>query len=203
MSNIPDPTLLALHNLRIAGELSIERLSTLPGVRREHLYRLEADGLIVCKRQGTAWAVTDAGRDLVNQLVEQELVLTKARSVVEGAYERFRALNNPFLEICASWQLRDGVNNRNDHSDHRYDQRVLNRLVRIHSQVKPICKCLESCLHRFNGYEHRFASAVAQLNAGRLEWLTNPSIDSYHTVWFELHEDLLVTLGKRRSEEYL
>jgi hypothetical protein len=26
-------------------------------------------------------------------------------------------------------------------------------------------------------------------------------IDSYHTVWFELHEDLLSTLGIERSKE--
>ena len=26
-------------------------------------------------------------------------------------------------------------------------------------------------------------------------------IDSYHTVWFELHEDLLATLGIERSSE--
>jgi hypothetical protein len=26
-------------------------------------------------------------------------------------------------------------------------------------------------------------------------------VDSYHTVWFELHEDLLCTLGLERSSE--
>ena len=26
-------------------------------------------------------------------------------------------------------------------------------------------------------------------------------IDSYHTVWFELHEDLLATLGLERAAE--
>jgi len=26
-------------------------------------------------------------------------------------------------------------------------------------------------------------------------------IDSYHTVWFELHEDLLATLGRRRGDD--
>jgi hypothetical protein len=27
------------------------------------------------------------------------------------------------------------------------------------------------------------------------------TLDSYHTVWFQLHEDLLVTLGISREEE--
>ena len=30
---------------------------------------------------------------------------------------------------------------------------------------------------------------------------TKPVIESYHTVWFELHEDLLVTLGLDRAAE--
>ena len=34
-----------------------------------------------------------------------------------------------------------------------------------------------------------------------VEWFTKPVIDSYHTVWFELHEDLLATLGIERASE--
>jgi hypothetical protein len=30
--------------------------------------------------------------------------------------------------------------------------------------------------------------------------VSSPKIESYHTLWFELHEDLLRLLGKRRSE---
>jgi hypothetical protein len=36
---------------------------------------------------------------------------------------------------------------------------------------------------------------------GQPEWFTKPVIDSYHTVWFELHEDLLCTLGIERASE--
>ena len=35
----------------------------------------------------------------------------------------------------------------------------------------------------------------------RVEWFTRPMIDSYHTVWFELHENLLATLGIERARE--
>ena len=31
--------------------------------------------------------------------------------------------------------------------------------------------------------------------------MTKPMIDSYHSVWFELHEDLLATLGIERGSE--
>ena len=40
-----------------------------------------------------------------------------------------------------------------------------------------------------------------EVRRGHGEWFDKPLIDSYHTVWFELHEDLLATLGLERSTE--
>ena len=37
--------------------------------------------------------------------------------------------------------------------------------------------------------------------AATLDWFTKPTIDSYHSVWFELHENLLATLGIERATE--
>jgi hypothetical protein len=36
---------------------------------------------------------------------------------------------------------------------------------------------------------------------GETEWLTSPRVDSYHTVWMQLHEDLLLALGRDRASE--
>jgi hypothetical protein len=60
---------------------------------------------------------------------------------------------------------------------------------------------LVAALERYTPYLPRFETALAKLGAGELEWFTKPLIDSYHTVWFELHEDLLSTLGIERSQE--
>ena len=54
---------------------------------------------------------------------------------------------------------------------------------------------------RYAGYAGRFATALAKLQGGELEYLTRPIIDSYHTIWFELHEDLITGLGIDRSQE--
>ena len=54
---------------------------------------------------------------------------------------------------------------------------------------------------RYGGYGARFAQAISRLDAGELEYFTKPIIDSYHTIWFELHEDLLSSLGIERSQE--
>jgi hypothetical protein len=43
--------------------------------------------------------------------------------------------------------------------------------------------------------------ARQQVLDGAPEWLLSPRIDSYHTVWMQLHEDLLLGLGIQRSDE--
>ena len=50
-------------------------------------------------------------------------------------------------------------------------------------------------------YGPRLRRAVERVEAGDGEWFTKPSLPSYHSVWFELHEDLLSTLGLDRSAE--
>jgi VIT1/CCC1 family predicted Fe2+/Mn2+ transporter len=42
---------------------------------------------------------------------------------------------------------------------------------------------------------------VADGEAGDSAWLLKPLIDSYHTVWFELHEDLIGLAGHTREAE--
>ena len=44
-------------------------------------------------------------------------------------------------------------------------------------------------------------SGEVLFSEGDTEWITSPSIDSYHTVWMQLHEDLLLALGRDRATE--
>ncbi|MFA1541844.1 hypothetical protein [Actinomadura monticuli] len=52
-------------------------------------------------------------------------------------------------------------------------------------------------LARFTGYHARFTAAVARARDDP-SWVTATDRDSAHRVWFELHEDLLATLGRPR-----
>jgi hypothetical protein len=42
---------------------------------------------------------------------------------------------------------------------------------------------------------------LAKIRAGETMWFTRPIIDSYHTVWFELHEELIRAVGLTREDE--
>jgi hypothetical protein len=35
--------------------------------------------------------------------------------------------------------------------------------------------------------------------SGAIDYVSGVKVDSYHTVWFELHEDLLRMLGRSRE----
>ena len=54
-------------------------------------------------------------------------------------------------------------------------------------------------LTRFTGDHDRFAGALDRVRAGDTSWVTKVREDSCHTVWMELHEDLVATLGLERG----
>jgi hypothetical protein len=55
-------------------------------------------------------------------------------------------------------------------------------------------------LTRFALYRTRLTIALERALGGNIAYVTD-TVDSYHSVWFQLHEDLLVTLGISREEE--
>jgi len=156
-------------------------------------------------RQGrvSGWTLTPAGRALHAELVGAELAAAGCEADVEAAYREFLALNPRLLTTASAWQLRqeDGQAVVNDHTDPAHDARVLADLRALHTDAAPLVALLGSLLERFGRYGTRLATAVDRVEAGDHDWFTKPLIDSYHTVWFELHEDLLSTLGKERASE--
>lgn len=71
-------------------------------------------------------------------------------------------------------------------------------LQTIHNAVVPSLERLGRLWPRFSGYPERLSEALGRVKAGELRWLVDPRIDSYHGVWFELHEDFLVSTGRER-----
>jgi hypothetical protein len=88
-----------------------------------------------------------------------------------------------------------------DHSDPQHDAGVIASLEALPAKVTPICADLGAALDRFAAYGPRLTNALERVRAGDVDWFTKPMLPSYHTVWFELHEDLLATLGIERSSE--
>jgi len=201
-----DTRLLVLHGVRLKGFGEPDAIGAIVGLEADEVAK-HLDGLLVeelvLRRDGprlAGWGPTAAGRAEQERLLAEELDTSGARADVHAAYQRFLALNAPLLEICTAWQMKD-ESTINDHGDSGYDQGVIERLEGHHESLEPILGQLEAALERYLHYRPRFDGSLGRLRSGDHDWFTKPMIDSYHTVWFQLHEDLLNTLGIERVSE--
>jgi hypothetical protein len=208
MTESSDLRTLVLHALRLKGFADGAAVAASTAVGEADLAPV-LDGLVeeglATKREGrlAGYTLTPAGRQEHQARLTAELEATGAAPAIHDAYSRFLKINGDLLGICTAWQLRevDGESVINDHSDPAHDAAVIGQLADLHANVSPICDDLGAALARFSGYRSRLGDALAKVQAGEVDWFTKPMIPSYHTVWFELHEDLLATLGIDRASE--
>lgn len=206
------PELLVLHAVRLRGMTTgteaAERFGLDAEAVEELLLDLQAYGRVSRGSfAGTSgWSLTDRGRAEGERLLAEELAATGLGPFVRDRYETFLAYNARCLTACTDWQLRpDGAGRLavNTHGDAAWDARVLDELTVLGGVIDTLSAELGARLPRFAGYGDRFTTALARVRRGELSWVDRPRADSCHTVWMELHEDLLATLGIRRGEEPL
>jgi pyruvate, orthophosphate dikinase len=105
--------------------------------------------------------------------------------------------------IMTGWQMRevDGRPALNDHSDEAHDAAVLADFEALHEDTTGWLAGLSEGLPRLSLYRDRLLRAAERVAAGETDYLASPRIDSFHNVWFELHEDLIRLAGRTREEE--
>jgi hypothetical protein len=89
----------------------------------------------------------------------------------------------------------------NDHSNADYDHAVIDRIGVQHDRAKRPLSAFADLVGRLERYSHRLDTAYDNVLAGDPDFVTGARVDSFHTVWFELHEDLLRMLGREREEQ--
>ena len=207
VSSGSDPGFQVLHRLRILGSAQPDRLAEATGLSQETVGPL-LDGLrresLAQRREGrvTGWSLTPAGREEHAGSLAAGAPSIESGAALDAGYRRFLPLDREFKAICTAWQLRDaGTLMANDHTDRVYDGRVLARLRRLHSELQPLLAEITRSLTRFGAYSGRFSTAFRRVVEGETDALTRPLTGSYHDVWMEFHEDLLLTLGRERGSE--
>lgn len=81
------------------------------------------------------------------------------------------------------------------------DERALGTLASLGRALAGLGGELAGRLARFDGYAARYAAALGRVDRGERRWVDSPEVDSCHTVWVQLHEDLLATLGLARGSD--
>jgi hypothetical protein len=207
---VSSPEDLALHGTRVLGFASASRIAARfgldAGVVNEALLDFEAQGWVSQSSFGgdSGWSLTDVGRAENERRLAIELDQAAARGAVTRIHAEFVPLNQRFGAACTNWQIRPtGADPMafNDHTDWRWDERVLRTLAALNRSYSQLCGQLTACLHRFEGYAGRYSAALAKVDAGQRRWVDSPELDSCHTVWIQFHEDLLATLGIPRGSD--
>ena len=125
---------------------------------------------------------------------------SEAEVKVRGLLEVFLPVNRRLRELCTAWQcLPDG--SPNDHTDAMYDASIRDRLDDIHEAVLRVLARMQGDLPRVGVYGPRLDEALERLDSEGTSWFASPLIDSYHTVWMHLHQELLLGLGISRRED--
>lgn len=119
-----------------------------------------------------------------------------------AAYEGFERINKTLKQLITDWQTITvgGSKVANDHGDKAHDAAVIDRLGALHEQAEPVLAGLAAGLPRLKVYGDQLLTALEAAEDGDHEWVSDIRRDSYHTVWFELHEDLLRIMGHEREE---
>jgi len=197
-----DPFFRTFHALRIKGFAKadvIAEVADLPlELVDEHLLALREREWAMFREARELWQLTPVGRD-EHRLALQADVGGAALADLNEAYAGFLELNEAFKALCADWQLRDGQ--PNDHSDAAYDAAVVARLLAIDGDAQPIVRKMGDVLERLAPYAPRLEHTCQQVAAGETKMFTGVMCGSYHDVWMELHEDLILTQGIDRTAE--
>lgn len=195
---------LVLHGLAIkkhAGADDIAGLTGLPlDVIRRQLDSARAGGR----------AVEAQGRYLLSPLARIGLEADYSRHYAGArrdaafmeAYEAFERINVTLKGLITDWQTIEIGGQRviNDHRDKAYDARVIDRLGDLHEKADAILARLAAGVPRLGHYARQLMAALEKAEDGAIEWVSDARIESYHTLWFELHEELLRIVGRTRSE---
>jgi hypothetical protein len=193
--------LAVLQAVRLKGRVTADELATTlaedPGSLTPLVEQLTASGLLI---GDPPLRITPDGRSRLDRLLAEERAGIDT-AVVATAYDDFRSVNTDFKALVTDWQLKGGpTGTPNTHDDADYDAAVLARIDDVHARLLPIIREATTQLPRLGAYSAKLAAALDKVHAGDTTWLTRPLIDSYHTVWFELHEELIGAVGLTREE---
>ncbi|MGQ0480949.1 MAG: PEP-utilizing enzyme [Pseudonocardia sp.] len=176
---VSDQALPALHAVALRGNVA-----EVPGGMADAL--LDAD---LVAHTPAGYLLTEAGHRRHGELLAAERAgLDTDR--LGRIYERFLAVNGPMKAASAKPATDD---------DTRFE--LLGELGELVERAGSALKRTTELLPRFGAYQLRLEAALGRVEDGEWEYLTSPKVDSVHTVWMEIHEDYLQTLGRSREEE--
>ena len=158
----------------------------------EEVERLAAENEAFFRTTPRGFILLPAGREWLAGELRAELEGVDGRAI-EQVYHEFLPLNQRFKQLVSDWQV-----NRDNGGDWKA---LVESMDSLHRDFLPLVQRAAGCVTRLEPYAPRFEAALQALREGDTTMLAAPIKDSYHTVWFEFHEELITLTGRDRATE--
>jgi hypothetical protein len=150
---------------------------------------LVAAGLVRHIEKRDMYGLLPPGKERQESLID-DYAGDDVRVGLHAHYADFLALNDEFKQLCTDWQMRG--DQPNDHTDADYDQRCVDVLLALRDRSTPTIAGFAAALARMSRYIDRLSHAADRVAAGEHNMFTGVMCGSFHDIWMELHEDLIV-----------
>ena len=182
-----------LRSLRLKGRAGTADIAEASGVdeasAEDMLARVAGQGLAshrTGKRGG--WMLTADGRSEVTARLVAERDTVDSGPAAAAYDGEFLALNQEFKQLCTRLQIAPSDD-------------ITAELAGIHHRADALLRRLADAVPRYERYRSRLNAAYTRFCQGDGSALLQPLSASYHDIWLELHEDLLLLLNRVRHED--
>jgi pyruvate,orthophosphate dikinase len=145
---------------------------------------------------GDAFTLTPSGRAELRDLLRAEAV---DRDALATAYDdAFLACDEHLKQAITAWQL---AGTAPATPPRAADPRRAATLAEVRAAGRVaygVAARVATILPRLAGYATRLEHALGRLADGDVRFVASPTVASLHQLWFELHEELLLVLGRER-----
>jgi hypothetical protein len=195
---------LVMHGVAVKKHCGANEIAALiglsPNVTQDQLSAAEASGRVLLA--DGKYMLSSAGQMILRGEYSRFYSTLRVDPRFIAACDRFEIINTELKQVITEWQTMEIAGERvaNDHSNSDYDDKLIDRLGDLHERFEPILAELIDGDTRLQCYAGKMSNALERVEGGAIEWVSDAALESYHTVWFELHEDLLRLLGRDRDE---
>ncbi|MGD0188314.1 MAG: hypothetical protein ABSC25_24135 [Roseiarcus sp.] len=195
---------MVMHGLAVKKHATPEAVAGIVGLEVEDVRKILAklqEGKRVVESQGK-YLLTPPARMALDSEYSRLYGDLRVNAQFKSGYEGFERLNGVLKQLITDWQTIavGGERVPNDHGNKDYDAKIIDRLGSLHERAEVVLSQLASALPRFVIYREKLHAALEKAEDGAIAWVSDAKIESYHTLWFELHEDLLRLMGREREE---
>ncbi len=180
-THVANDPFTVLHRLALRGALA-ELPESSEGLVREGLVRSSPAG----------YELTALGHSRHRTLFDAERRILDL-GLLAMAYARLPAVTRRLRDLSMEWECSDAPTRG----------RLVGRLCETVDDVELILRRSAAVAPRFASYHPRLTAAKSRLLDSHLEYAIGPGVDSILTVWREMHEDYLQTLGRAHDPDGL